>query len=172
MQRRRRFMDDYGLAFKEADALTQDAPTGDLLDAAVAAGADAKRCVNLMLSRGAALANERLEKRAEDELGHLPGTAKSRATMLRVVEGIEDEDDRKNAMKALKAGDSAIAKGFDILGTAAVEEALDIEGQSAGSQLDKAVAKYATDHKLDEAEAYSKYLETTEGRQLYAKTQN
>jgi aspartyl-tRNA(Asn)/glutamyl-tRNA(Gln) amidotransferase subunit B len=59
LARRGRYMEKFGLTFKEADALTQDAPTGDLLDAAVALGADAKRCVNLLLSRGAAIANER-----------------------------------------------------------------------------------------------------------------
>ncbi|MCE5276558.1 MAG: Asp-tRNA(Asn)/Glu-tRNA(Gln) amidotransferase subunit GatB [Planctomycetaceae bacterium] len=59
LARRQRYIDQYRLTFKEADALTQDAPTGDLLDAAVAAGADPKRCVNLMLSRGSAIANER-----------------------------------------------------------------------------------------------------------------
>ncbi len=59
LARRLRFTDDLGLSFKEADALTQDAATGDLLDGAVSAGADAKRCANLLLGRGAALANER-----------------------------------------------------------------------------------------------------------------
>jgi aspartyl-tRNA(Asn)/glutamyl-tRNA(Gln) amidotransferase subunit B len=59
LARRARYMQSYGLTFKEADALTQDAATGDLLDAAVSAGADAKRCVNLLLGRGAAIANER-----------------------------------------------------------------------------------------------------------------
>ena len=59
LARRGRYMSAYGLTFKDADALTQDAPTGDLLDAAVTAGADARRCVNLLLGRGAAVANER-----------------------------------------------------------------------------------------------------------------
>ncbi|HUS92457.1 MAG TPA: Asp-tRNA(Asn)/Glu-tRNA(Gln) amidotransferase subunit GatB, partial [Phycisphaerae bacterium] len=59
LARRQRFMEAYGLTFKEADALTQDPATGDLLDAAAAAGADAKRCTNLLLGRGAAIANER-----------------------------------------------------------------------------------------------------------------
>jgi len=59
LARRARYMKDFRLTFKEADALTQDAPTGDLLDAAAKAGADAKRCVNLLLGRGAAIANER-----------------------------------------------------------------------------------------------------------------
>ena len=59
LARRARYMAEFSLTFKEADALTQDAASGNLLDEAVKAGADAKRCVNLLLSRGAALANER-----------------------------------------------------------------------------------------------------------------
>jgi len=59
LARRERYIRDYGLTFKEADALTQDAATGALLDEAVGAGADAKRCTNLLLGRGAAIANER-----------------------------------------------------------------------------------------------------------------
>ncbi len=59
LARRQRYMADLGLSFKEADALTQDAATGDLLDDAVARGADAKRVCNLLLGRGAAIANER-----------------------------------------------------------------------------------------------------------------
>ena len=59
MARKARYMRDYGLSEKEADALTHDVATGDLLDSAVAAGAEAKRCVNLLLGKGAAIANER-----------------------------------------------------------------------------------------------------------------
>jgi len=59
LARRRRYMSEYGLTFKQADALTQDAATGDLLDEAVKDGADPKRCVNLLLGRAAAIANER-----------------------------------------------------------------------------------------------------------------
>ena len=59
MARKARYMRDYGLSEKEADALTHDAATGDLLDSAVAAGAEVKRCVNLLLGKGAAIANER-----------------------------------------------------------------------------------------------------------------
>jgi aspartyl-tRNA(Asn)/glutamyl-tRNA(Gln) amidotransferase subunit B len=59
LARRARYMRAYGLTFKEADALTQDGPTGELLEAAVTQGADARRCTNLLLSRGAAIANER-----------------------------------------------------------------------------------------------------------------
>ncbi|OPX21675.1 MAG: hypothetical protein B1H04_06280 [Planctomycetales bacterium 4484_123] len=59
LPRKRRYLSDYGLTEKEADALTQDPATGDLLDEAVGAGAEPKRVVNLLLGRGAAIANER-----------------------------------------------------------------------------------------------------------------
>ena len=58
LARRARYVEQFGLAFKDADALTMDAATGDLLDGAVTAGADAKQCAKLLLGRGAALANE------------------------------------------------------------------------------------------------------------------
>ncbi len=59
LARRKRYMENYGMSFTEADALTQEAATGDMLDEAVSAGADAKTCVNLLLGRAAAIANER-----------------------------------------------------------------------------------------------------------------
>ncbi len=59
LDRRERYVRDYGLSFAESDALTQDAATGDILDGAVSAGAEAKKCVNLLLGPGAAIANER-----------------------------------------------------------------------------------------------------------------
>ena len=59
LARRKRYMDEYRLSFKEADALTHDPASGEVLDAAVAAGADAKRCTNLLLGRIAAAANEK-----------------------------------------------------------------------------------------------------------------
>ena len=57
LARRSRYMDEYGLSFKDADALTQDAPSGDLLDSTVKLGATPKRCANLLLGPGAASAN-------------------------------------------------------------------------------------------------------------------
>ena len=59
LARSQRYQAQLGLNVKDAEALTQDPATGDLLDGAVAAGADAKRCANLLLGRGARLANER-----------------------------------------------------------------------------------------------------------------
>ncbi|MCY2923910.1 MAG: Asp-tRNA(Asn)/Glu-tRNA(Gln) amidotransferase subunit GatB [Planctomycetota bacterium] len=78
LARRARYMQEYGLDFKAADALTQDPQTGDLLDAAVAQGAPPRRCANLLLGRGSALANEKNCLIAEIGLtaGQLAGLAK------------------------------------------------------------------------------------------------
>ena len=84
LARRQRYMSQYKLGLAEADALTQDAATGDLLDAAVAAGAEAKRCVNLLLGRGAALANER-----ECTLAEVGVTAGQLAELVRMLEAGE-----------------------------------------------------------------------------------
>ena len=59
LARRGRYIDDYALSAEDADALTVDIATGDLLDAAVAAGAGAKRVCNLLRGKIAAAANER-----------------------------------------------------------------------------------------------------------------
>ncbi|KKK59253.1 hypothetical protein LCGC14_3036260, partial [marine sediment metagenome] len=47
------------IAETAVDALTLDEAIGDLLDSAIAAGAEPKRCVNLLMGRGSAIANER-----------------------------------------------------------------------------------------------------------------
>jgi len=57
--RRTRFIKDYSIGFGEADALTQDSPTGDLLDEAVSLGAPPRRVVNLLLGKVSARANEK-----------------------------------------------------------------------------------------------------------------
>ncbi len=123
LARRQRYMTDHGLTFKEADALTQDAPTGDLLDGAVSAGADAKRCTNLLLGRGAALANERGCSIAE--VGVTPEQLAGLAKML--------QDDKINATAAAKlfdmlaAGDADPAELAEAEGLLAVTDAGAIE---------------------------------------------
>ncbi len=57
--RRRRYLEVTGLSAADAAILASDRGTGDLLDAAIAAGADARRCANLILSHGRRLANEK-----------------------------------------------------------------------------------------------------------------
>jgi aspartyl-tRNA(Asn)/glutamyl-tRNA(Gln) amidotransferase subunit B len=59
LARRRRYMESYSLSFKDADALTQDAPSGDLFDQCVKLGASPKRVTNLLLGQVSAAANDR-----------------------------------------------------------------------------------------------------------------
>jgi aspartyl-tRNA(Asn)/glutamyl-tRNA(Gln) amidotransferase subunit B len=80
LERRARYIAQYGLSPKEADALTMDAPSGDLLDSAVRAGAEAKRCVNLLLGKVSAAANQRGCSLAE--VGVPAGTLAELAKML------------------------------------------------------------------------------------------
>jgi len=80
LARRERYMAKLGLSFEQADALTQDPPTGELLDSAVGAGADARRCANLLLGRGAAIANDR--GCGIGEIGITPGQLTELAKML------------------------------------------------------------------------------------------
>ncbi len=95
LARRARYMKDYALSFKEADALTLDCPTGEMLDAAVAAGAKARRCANLLLGRGSAIANER--RCAIAEIGVTAGQLAELAKML--------DDGQINATAAAKVFD-------------------------------------------------------------------
>jgi aspartyl-tRNA(Asn)/glutamyl-tRNA(Gln) amidotransferase subunit B len=80
LARRSRFIEQLGLSFVDADALTQDRAGSDLFDRAVELGGDAKRCVNLLLGRGAALAKEREVSLAE--LGVSAEMLAELATML------------------------------------------------------------------------------------------
>lgn len=108
LARCKRYMSEYGLTDKEADALTQDSPTGDLLDEAVSAGADAKRCTNLLLGRGAALANER--GCAIAEIGVKAGQLAELARML--------SEGKVNATSAAKIFDRLIETGGSPVGIA------------------------------------------------------
>ena len=103
LARRSRYMQEHGLTFKAADALTQDPATGDLLDEAVAAGADPKRCVNLLLGRASAIANERGCRIAE--IGIKADQLAALVEML--AEG------RINATAADKVFDEAVRSGGD-----------------------------------------------------------
>jgi aspartyl-tRNA(Asn)/glutamyl-tRNA(Gln) amidotransferase subunit B len=57
--RRKRYIDAVGLSAADAAMLATDRETGNLFDQSVAAGADAKRAANLLLSHGRRIANVR-----------------------------------------------------------------------------------------------------------------
>ncbi len=58
-QRQRRYLEAYGLSARNAEALTQDRSGSQLFEDAVAAGAEPVRLANLLVGKGAALANQR-----------------------------------------------------------------------------------------------------------------
>jgi aspartyl-tRNA(Asn)/glutamyl-tRNA(Gln) amidotransferase subunit B len=100
LARRRRYMEQHRLSFKEADALTQDAPSGNLLDDAVKLGANPKRVTNFLLGRIAAQANNLnctlaevgVSARELAELGSLLDVGKVTATASDVVLSLVVED--------------------------------------------------------------------------------
>ncbi len=109
-----------------------------------------------------------LEKRADDELSHLPGTREERAAILKALEGIEDVDQRKTALGVLKAQNDFLAPAFGTQGYGGPASAVD----SVDEALEKMAKQYQETHEdLTIEQAYSKVVrETEEGRRLYARS--
>lgn len=113
---------------------------------------------------------DKLEKRAAEELAHLPGTVAERAALLKAVEGIEDEAMRKAAGNALKAQNEALSKAFDTIGR--MGNVTSVAG-SPDDELDQlAKAHQKENPKLTIEAAYDAVMKTDEGRELYAKSVN
>lgn len=128
---------------------------------AMAKSNDALRKQNEDLSKK--LEQEALEKRAEAELPNLPGTAAERAALLKSVESITDEDQRKAALAALKAGSNAMSKAFSFSGHG---------GESPAGTPEAELEKLAKSHneanpKLTPEQAYDAVLKTAKGKELY-----
>lgn len=101
----------------------------------------------------AARKNASFEKRAEEELAHLPGTTAQRAAMLKAIDAIPNEDDKAAALDALKAGDKAISAGFDQLGV--VDGRVDKNG-SGEAELEKIAKRIEKDEGISYLDAYEK----------------
>lgn len=122
--------------------------------------------------RDSELSTTRLEKRAKEEFPNLPGALQ----MLKAIEKIEDEDERKAALKGLKSANAAASGAFRELGSEEADEmdddALEAD-QSSGAamiKLDRKVKKFhAENPTMTEAQAYAEVLKTDEGRALYGR---
>lgn len=106
-------------------------------------------------------------KRAQTELGNLPGTDDEKAGMLKAIERIVDEKERKAALEAMKAGNNALRERTHELGHGRPRLIT-----KAAEQLDDLAAKYAEQKGITKAAAYDIVLKTPEGRELYAKAEN
>lgn len=116
------------------------------------------------------LDQERLEKTASEELESLPGTPAQKAAVWKALQAIPKEH-REAAVKAVQAGNMAIAKGFASLGTGAVNDELELESNDAAGQLEAMAQKHAADNKVPLHKAYSEVTKTEDGRALYAEVQ-
>jgi hypothetical protein len=103
-------------------------------------------------------------KRADAEIPALPGTSIAKAKALRAVSKLAKED-REVIEAMLKGGNAAMKAQMTTLGK-------DGNGDdTAEGQIEKMVATYmATDKTVTKAVAYTKVLETPEGKALYAKS--
>ena len=108
-----------------------------------------------------------LEKRAEKELKYMPGDLATRAAMLKAIDGIEDSAQREAAHNALKAQNESMSDAFKTHGHGG-----QADPGSPQSELDTLSKSYAVEHKVSEAVAFTKVLETEKGKELYSKTLN
>ena len=128
--------------------------------------ADADR-LELRKSQEAAATAE-FKKTAATDLAHLPGTEDEKVAMLKAISAIPDEAQRDAALKALKAGSSALSKNFKPGGTSDPGAGGSGDGaESAQGLLDAAVQKHATEKNLPLSKAYVEVLSTAEGAKLY-----
>lgn len=107
------------------------------------------------------------EKRAATELPHHPGTIKTRAFLLKQAESLEDEDERKDAVAALKAKSDRMSPYFKDLGTAAAPPSAEPETGDPQAELDKLVEKRMEEKGEVEAVAQEAVLKTVKGQELY-----
>lgn len=63
------------------------------------------------------LEKQTFEKRANDELPNVPGTADTKVALLKAVEGIKDSVARAGALAILKAGNDALSDAFKKAGS-------------------------------------------------------
>lgn len=116
-----------------------------------------------------ATANMALEKRAEEELPHVPGTVQQRAAMLKALDGIEDEGNRAAAHAALKAQNDAMAFAFTTKGHVAATS----PAGSPEAELEKMAAEHqAKNPGMSMEKAHADVMATPAGAELYAKSVN
>jgi len=114
--------------------------------------------------QAALLQNERLSKRAGEELANLPGEVGHKVALLKAVDNIPDEKDRDAVRAMLKAGNDAQAAAFSKVGV--------VGKPTASGELDALTKKYMADHNVtDFAKAQNEVLRTPEGKAAYEAAQ-
>jgi len=112
----------------------------------------------------AALLQKSLEDRVLIELQYMPGTVADRAALLRAVEAMPPEN-RTGALNALRAQNVAMAKAFETQGVTMEGIPQDHSPQAKLEKMAKALTD--KDPNLSPEIAFSRVLDTAEGRELY-----
>ncbi len=112
----------------------------------------------------AALFQKSLEDRVLIELQYMPGTVADRAALLKAVEAMPTEN-RTGALNALRAQNVAMAKAFETQGVTMEGIPQDHSPQAKLEKMAKALTD--KDSNLSPEVAFSKVLDTAEGRELY-----
>ena len=130
----------------------------------VAAVKRADKATEKLEKKDEELVNERLEKRAKEELPNLPGEDKVKVAVLKAVDGIEDDDLKKGALELLKSHNTALEKSTETHGHR------DQSVADAEEELQKMAQKHYEDSK-DESKtfekSYSEICKTDKGKKLY-----
>jgi len=86
----------------------------------------------------AAAEAEEFAKQGETQFGHLPGERTVKGAIVRALNSISDEAVRKAAFEAVTAGNLALSKGFQSIGSGAATTPTSLtDKDSAADQLDK-----------------------------------
>jgi len=117
----------------------------------------------------------RFAKQADEILSHSPGSEAVRCALVKAACGIADEELRKGALAALKAGDSAIEKAYGRAGRSfGLSEQEQQEAVSKAAEAtpdgfwDAQVAKHQAANKIAKrGDAEAAFLDTDEGRAAY-----
>lgn len=105
---------------------------------------------------------QELRKSAESDYAALPGTTEEKATTLKALDKLTEEE-RAGISKLLTAGNAAIAIQLKSIG----KDNGGADGSDAWSQIEKKAKAYAIEHKIDLAEAQTRVLNAEP--ELYAK---
>lgn len=94
---------------------------------------------------------DRLEKAAETDLQHLPKDIKIRAAVLKAVEGIEDEETRKDGIELLKAHNASFAPAYNQLGKSGAPS---VDGANTAEEAVEKLDELAKAHIADKGGNY------------------
>ena len=111
-----------------------------------------------------------------DEFKHLPGDEASRRALLKSVNAIEDEEERKNALATLKSHDANLSKFFQVTGTTANGDGQEPTAttfvKSGSTKLDELVKAHMKDNPGTPVEkAFDAVLQTPEGEAAYSEVE-